>query len=102
MNFLAFSITQPYGRDHPILKRKHFIVLLAAVAGVSLLYQVVKGWNTAAFLLRVLLVTALSLAAWRGASLFAQAHGGANPSRAQAACYILAAAALFVCLMMGV
>jgi len=85
-----------------IPKRKHFIVMLAAIASVSLLYQIVKGWDTVDFLLRVVFVTALALLTRRGANLFAQAYGGANPSHAQAACWILAAAALFAGLMMGV
>ena len=85
-----------------IPKRKHFIVLLATVLSVSLLYQIVKGWNTVEFLLRVVFVTALSLVIRRSAELVAQAYGGANPSRAQVAFWILAAAALFAGLMIGV
>jgi hypothetical protein len=85
-----------------IPKRAHLIVLLATVASVSLLYQIVKGWNTVDFLLRVVLATALCLVIRRNASLFAQAHGGANPSRVQVGCWILAGAALFAGLMMGV
>lgn len=85
-----------------IPKRTHLIVLLAIVASVSLLYQIVKGWNTVDFLLRVAFATALCLVVRRNANLFAQAHGGANPSRAQMACWILAGAALFAGLMMGV
>lgn len=84
-----------------ISKRKQLIVLLAAVASVSLLYQIVKGWQTVEFLLRVVFATALCLVIRRNAELFAQAHGGANPSRVQMACWILAGAALFAGLMMG-
>lgn len=85
-----------------ISKRKQLIVLLAAVASVSLLYQIVKGWQTVEFLLRVVFATTLCLVIRRNAELFAQAHGGANPSRVQMACWILAGAALFVGLMIGV
>ena len=88
--------------NYPILKRMHFIVLLAAVAGVSLLYQVVKGWNTLDFLLRVVFAMAVVLAMRRGANLAAQAGGGAGTgSAAWAACWVLAALALFVGLMLG-
>jgi hypothetical protein len=85
-----------------IPKRKQLIFLLAAVASVSLLYQIVKGWNTVEFLLRVVFATALCLVVRRNANLFAQAHGGADPSRVQMACWMLAGAALFVGLMMGI
>jgi len=85
-----------------IPKRKYFILMLAAIASVSLLYQIVKGWNTVEFLLRVVFATALCLVIRRSARLFAEAHGGANPSPAQMACWMLAGAALFAGLMMGV
>jgi len=83
-------------------KRKTSFVMLAAIASVSLLYQIVKGWNTVEFLLRLVFVTALCFVIRRNAELFAQAHGGADPPRVQMACWMLVGAALFVGLMIGV
>jgi hypothetical protein len=84
-------------------KRKYLFLLLAGIASVSLLYQIVKGWDTVEFLVRVVFSTALALVTWRASILAGQACSGAGSrSAAYAACWVLGAAALFVGLMLGV
>ncbi|CAH0259120.1 hypothetical protein SRABI118_03168 [Massilia sp. Bi118] len=83
-------------------KRKYLIVLLGTIVTVSLLYQVVKGWNTLDFVLRVGFVTAIALVTRRSSEVFLQAYAGSERRLAtHAACWVLAALALFAGLMLS-
>jgi len=82
-------------------KRKYLIVLLGTIVAVSLLHQVVKGWDSLDFVMRVGFVTAIVLITRRGNELAMQACAGSERLRAvHAACWVLATLALFVGLML--
>lgn len=83
-------------------KRKYLVVLLGTIVAVSLLYQVVKGWDSLDFVLRIAFVTAIVLVTRRGSEVVLQAYPGSERRLAiHAACWVLAALALFAGLMMS-
>jgi hypothetical protein len=77
--------------------RKHAIVLLCAIVSVSLLYQIVEGWDTGQFLLRALGSAVFAYLMWRCGGLIAQGYAGAGRRLAlHTVLWVAVAVALFL------
>jgi hypothetical protein len=102
---MAYRINQEQepSMNNPGATRRYVIAAVCGIFMVSLLYQIVKGWDTVDFLLRAIFSTAVAALLWRSASVVSEAHaaGGAGRSFALHALCWAAAALLFAVVSLG-
>ena len=89
--------------NNPGATRRYVIAAVCGIFMVSLLYQIVKGWDMVDFLLRAIFSTAVAALLWRSGSVVSEAHaaGGAGRRFALHALCWAAAAALFAVVSLG-
>jgi hypothetical protein len=89
--------------NNPGATRRYVIAAVCGIFMVSLLYQIVKGWDTVDFLLRAIFSTAVAALLWRSGSVVSEAHaaGGAGRRFALHALCWTAAAVLFALFSLG-
>ena len=89
--------------NNPGVTRRYVIAAVCGIFAVSLLYQIVKGWDTVDFLLRTIFSTAVAALLWRSGSVVSEAHatGGGNRRFALHALCWAAALALFAVVSPG-
>ncbi|MGJ7915313.1 hypothetical protein ACI48D_07515 [Massilia sp. LXY-6] len=79
--------------------RKYAIAAVCGIFAVSLLYQIVKGWDIVEFLLRGTISTAGACLLWRSAGMVSRGYAGSGAGRRLALhglCWAVVAAVLFL------
>jgi len=80
-----------------LLKRKYVLTILCGIAVVSLLYQIVSGWDTGKFLLRALGSMAFALLVLRSGEVVARGDTDGGSRLALHAAFWIALALVLGC-----